>query len=204
MSAELIGGTVASAFLAVGVALLSFGSRSKSRACRVCGGEATESDMCQKCRKDAAERVRRAAAERQKKESAKDEEQRRYQQRDADLKARIAREAEQARQMQEELAKRVEAERLQREQLAAPRAAAPAAQASTAIDPMTGEEVFDPYKVLNIPRELSKEFIELVYHEAKKRLDPDLVEFCGDEAKAHFKAKAEALDRAYEILVLMR
>lgn len=120
--------------------------------------------------------------------------------REAEFRQRAAREADEARVRQEQLARRIEEEKTRKRSQAAAVRVAPATPAvSTA-----GDAVFDPYAVLNVPPEVCKDLISLAYHQAKKRFDPELVTHLGDEAQAHFRAKAEALDRAYEMLVLNR
>ena len=42
--------------------------------------------------------------------------------------------------------------------------------------------------------------IDAAYQLAKTKYDPDVVSHLGDEAQAHFKAKAQAVELAYQIL----
>jgi len=181
--------------------VLGMTSRRLNR-CRNCGSDSGVSDLCGSCRRAAADAAREQAAVRLQRERARDEEERRNREREADLRNRVAREAEEARRRQEELARRIEAEQAQkRRHVEQPDRVATAA---TTVPDAADNGAFDPYKVLGVPREVCKELISIAYHQAKKRLDPTLVEHLGDEAQAHFRAKAEALDRAYEMLVLFR
>ena len=61
-------------------------------------------------------------------------------------------------------------------------------------------DVFDPYVVLGVPSEAGPDAIRAAYQEAMTKYDPKLVEFLGDEAQAHFKTKAQSIERAFHML----
>ena len=59
---------------------------------------------------------------------------------------------------------------------------------------------FDPYTVLGVPRGASTEDIGVAYQEAKLKYDPDQVTHLSVDVQQHFKAKAQAVERAYQSL----
>jgi preprotein translocase subunit Sec63 len=61
-------------------------------------------------------------------------------------------------------------------------------------------EVFDPYVVLGVPHDAGLDDIRTGYEQARTKYDPDLVSHLGDEARAHFNAKSESVERAYQLL----
>jgi preprotein translocase subunit Sec63 len=61
-------------------------------------------------------------------------------------------------------------------------------------------DVFDPYVVLGVPSEAGPDAIRVAYQQAMTKYDPQQVEFLGDEAQAHFKTKAQSIERAYQML----
>jgi preprotein translocase subunit Sec63 len=60
--------------------------------------------------------------------------------------------------------------------------------------------VFDPYAVLGVPRDASEEDIRAAYQEARLKYDPDQVTHLSADVQEHFKAKAQAVDRAHKNL----
>jgi DnaJ-domain-containing protein 1 len=62
------------------------------------------------------------------------------------------------------------------------------------------EEVFDPYAVLGVPHGASRDDIGAAYQKAKLKYDPDQVAHLSAEVQAHYRAKAEAVDRAHQKL----
>lgn len=192
-----IGATVVTISVGVGGVLLAMKARRGPRTCRICGvGVPDSGDLCQKCRREAAQAVKSAAAERAERQRVQEEErnrtvgheeverrQRLFQEEEARL-----RQQEQAR--QEEQARR-EADLRQREE----EAARQRSQAAGAL-----EEVFDPYTVLGVSRDASREDILAAYQEARLKYDADQVAHLGVELQEHFKAKAQAVERAYQQL----
>ena len=157
--------------------------------CRGCGAAVDGSgDMCANCRHEAAEARRRAIAERAEEERLQaektrreaellDEEARRQQARH-DEALRLAAEAEQRRHEEQD-------RRLQR------------AQAENAGDQ---DAMFDPYAVLGVPPDAAPDQIRAAYEQAKAKYDASQYEHFGGELQAHFKAKAEAVERAFQML----
>ena len=175
-------------------------ARRASHKCRVCGASVEASgDLCQTCRHEAAEAVRRAVAERAEQQRAQEEEERRlkeqaeHEQRErlqkaqADEEARIRRQQERE---QEEARKRDAEERRQREEEARERRLAGAVP----------DEEFDPYEVLDIPRDAGPNDVLAAYQVAKEKSDPSQVSHLSDEVQEHFRMKAKAVERAYRML----
>lgn len=191
-----IGATLVTLLVAAGGALLARQARRASRKCRVCGTDVPDSgDLCQRCRHEAAEALRRAATERadqrraheeaKRRESELEEEQRRQQARQEE-EARLRhleheRQAEQARH-DAELSRREEDARQQR-------------QAG-----VTFQEAFDPYAVLGVARDASRDDIEAAYQVARLKYDAEHVAHLGPELQEHYKTKADAVERAYQQL----
>jgi hypothetical protein len=165
------------------------GKRTSQTACRGCGAAVEGSgDMCANCRHEAAEARRRAIAERAEEERVQaektkreaellDEEARREQAR-RDEAQRLAAEAEQRRREDQD-------RRLQQ------------ARAENA-----GEDdgAFDPYAVLGVTPDATADQIRAAYEQAKKKYDASQYEHFGGELQAHFRAKAEAVERAFQML----
>jgi DnaJ-domain-containing protein 1 len=197
-SATLIGGTVASAIACAGAVLLAARSRRPRRICRICGANVPEADLCPTCRHEAAETLRRGVLERAQNERAQQEEERRQREDEAEQREQKARDDERARIREQELAsereeaaRQQQAEQLSRENEAVVDSLVPAAQG----------EAFDPYVVLGVQREARQEDIRTAYQQAKTKYDSDFVSFLGDEAQAHFRTKAQAVERAYQMLL---
>lgn len=184
-----IGTALATVVLAAGGVLLAARTRRASRKCHVCGADVRHSgDLCPTCRHEAAESLRRAAAERADQQRAEEEKQRRQSEQEEQRRQRQEEEAglrqqEEARQQQEKVRQR---------QLEDTRQWSPSTDVS--------EETFDPYAVLGVPREASKEHIAVAYQEAKLKYDPDQLAYLSTELQEHFKAKAQAVERAYQML----
>ena len=192
----LVGGSAAGVLIVGAIAFVALKSRRTTHPCRVCGVVVVDSDLCPTCRHEAAEALRRAAGERAQTQKALEEEERRQRESEAEERDRKARDEEDSRLRELELARqRHEEEELQRQAQAT---------VSVAADPSTasGEQTdaFDPYVVLGVPSEAGPDAIRAAYQEAMTKYDPQLVEFLGDEAQAHFKTKAQSIERAYHML----
>jgi len=165
------------------------------RSCRECGAALPNSgDLCATCRHAAAEALRRVATERLAEERAADEEQRRQRALEEEQRRQAAlQQEEEARREEEQRRQRAEDARRKQEEDALGRsrtsAAAPRAQ-----------EEFDPYAVLGVPRDTSPESIRAAYEQARLKYNEDTVAHLGIDVQEHFRAKAEAVDRAYQML----
>lgn len=194
----MLGAGALVALVAGGGGFVFLRSRRASHKCRTCGAHVESSgDLCQKCRHEAAEAVRRAVAERaeqqrlleeekqrQKEQGEREEEERRRRQREEEeMRLRLQQERE-----REETRKREAEERRRREDEARERR-------MTA----SGDE-FDPYEVLDLPRDASQDAIKAAYEIARDKADPSQVSHLSDEVQEHFKLKAQAVERAFQML----
>jgi len=203
-----IGGTLG-ALAAAGVAVgFVVRSRRSRRKCRKCGATISNADLCAKCRHDAAEALRHASHERQHAQDAQEDDARRQQEHEATQREKWAREEAESQAREQDLARK-------REEAAARAARAledaseqPAASAAASVTPNASRTdqagAFDPYAVLGVPHEASPEDIGAAYQQAKTKYDPDFVAMLGDDAQAHFRAKAEMVERAYQALTEAR
>lgn len=188
---------IGAALLALGVAaggvFLAMRARRAPRKCRVCGKDVpVAGELCQECRHEAAEALRRAAAERADEQRAQEEERRRKSELEEEQRRQRARQEEEERlrqQQQEEVRQRENEARRRREEEADRRSQAAASQ-----------EEFDPYAVLEVSRDASKDAIRAAYEEARLKCDPAQVSHLGMEIQEHFKAKLQAVERAYQML----
>lgn len=195
----LVGGIAAALLVAGGVAFAALRSRRATHPCRVCGVAVPDSDLCATCRHEAAETLRRAAVERAQNQKAQEEEERRQRECEAEEREKKARDDGEARVREQELARQRQAEEELQPQ--AHRMAVPATPAPVRVE---DNNVFDPYVVLGVPSEAGLDDIRTAYHKAITKYDPDLVSYLGDEAQAHFKAKAQSIERAYQMLTEAR
>ena len=192
----IVGGSAAGLLIVGSVAFVALKPRRTTHPCRVCGVVVADSDLCPTCRHEAAEALRRAAGERAQTQKALEHEERRQRESEAEERDKKARDEEEARLRELELARqRQEEEELQRQVQATVGVAAASSSAS-----IEETDVFDPYLVLGVPSEADPDAIRAAYQQAMNRYDPQLVEFLGDEAQAHFKAKAQSIERAYQML----
>lgn len=167
--------------------------------CRTCGADVPAAgELCAACRHEAAEELRRAAAERAEQQRALAEDAKRAHD-EADARARQAveeanlaqaraREAELERQRDE--ARRREEEHRQWQQAAAAAIAAPAVD----------DEAFDPHAVLGVAKTAGEAEIRAAYDERREKYSGDQIAHLGEELQGHFRAKAKAVERAYEAL----
>jgi hypothetical protein len=180
---------------AIGGAFLTVKRRRVRRQCRVCGDDVPQAgDLCPKCRHETAESLRHAAADRAVRERTQDEDQQRQRAREEEQRHQRAREEEDDRARQHEEARRREADALRRQ---AEEEESRQRSRSASVD---SEDVFDPYVVLGVTREASKEAIDTAYHEAQLKYAPEQVAHLGPELQEHYKRKTEAVERAYREL----
>jgi hypothetical protein len=135
--------------------------------------------------------VRFAAAERADQQRAQQEEQRRLSEYEEEQRRQKARHEEEAPlREQEEARQRVKDARQREEEAARQRS----------LVAVASQEAFDPYAVLGVPRDATKEDIRAAYQQAKLKYDPDQVIHLSEEVQAHFRAKAQEVDRAHQKL----
>ena len=192
IGATLVGLTLAGA----GGAFMAMRSRRSFGACRSCGVKLPErGNLCQKCRHEAADALRRAAADRAEQARAQEDEQRRLAEREEEQRQQQARdEEERLRQIDEtarEQARQQEQAQQRRDEEARQRRQTDAAAT---------EGEFDPHVVLGVTHGATAAEVEAAYKAARLRYDMELVADLGAELQEHFKRKAEAVERAYQIL----
>jgi hypothetical protein len=170
------------------------------RVCRACGtGVEGAGDLCVPCRHEAAEALRRAASERAERARSADDPDPQQGERDEDDRQRQALEAEDAQRQHQELARQAEEAAPQAEEEALRRKAEEAEAQRQAI--CTEEDaVFDPYGALDIPPDANADVIQAAHTRAKAKYDAREVEDMGDQIKLHYRQKAEAADRAFQML----
>jgi hypothetical protein len=196
-SAIVIGGTLGTVLVAAGFVFLTRRPRRALHRCRTCGVDVPDSDLCPICRHEAAEALRGANAERAQQQRAQEEEERRQHEQELEQREQKARDEQEARLREQEMARQLAAdEELQR----LTDGAAVSAPVETLAPAVDESEVFDPYVVLGVRHDAGLEDIRAAYEQARTKYDPDLVSHLGDEARAHFQAKAESVERAYQIL----
>jgi DnaJ-domain-containing protein 1 len=96
-----------------------------------------------------------------------------------------------------------EPQRLEREARERPQYAAPPIEAApVGADPNEIVEIVetDPLKILGVSREATPAEIEAAYRACAKKYDEASVAHFGDAVRAHYKAKADAVERAYAAL----
>ena len=199
-SSLIMGAGALIALVAGGGGFVFLKTRRTSHKCRVCGASVEASgDLCQACRHEAAEAVRRAVAERAEQQRAQEEEQQRLKEQaehderervrkaQADEEMRVRRQQERE---QEEGRKREAEERRRQEEEARERRLAGAVP----------DEEFDPYEVLDIPRDAGPNDVLAAYQVAREKSDPSQVSHLSDEVQEHFRMKAKAVERAFQML----
>jgi DnaJ-domain-containing protein 1 len=164
-----------------------------ARTCHVCGAELPGSgDLCADCRHAAAEtrRSERAAHEQAVRDAqqarADEEERQRLQQlrHEEDARARAQEEAQEREERQRQI------------------------QSEAEIGPPSGngagaapvEEVFNPHAILEVAEDAGPDAIHAAYEQARSKYDPALFSHLGVELQEHFKAKAQAVEKAYQML----
>jgi flagellar biosynthesis GTPase FlhF len=191
-----IGAAVFTLFAALGGVLVAAKARrAAQRKCLVCGRDIQESgDLCQKCRHEAAKAVRTAATERADQQRAQEAVHRRHSEHEEEQRQEKARQEAEERLRQEQ---EQEARVRQREEEARQRREEEARQRSQ-VDIASTE--FDPYAILGVPPDASKEDILAAHQAAMLKYDPAQVAHLSAEVRDHFKAKADAVDVAYKKL----
>jgi hypothetical protein len=130
-------------------------------------------------------------------QAAQEQQERLERERQDEDQRRLVREAEAAREQEQELARRneearrkeeedrrLQAETAERQRLAAP----------------SGDEAFDPYAVLGVPRDATFEAIRAAHEQARLKYDFEHVADLGFEIQQHYKTKAQAVNRAFQML----
>jgi hypothetical protein len=187
-------------FLGVGALVAVPRIKAARHRCNSCGARVQASgDLCVDCRKRAAEAIRQAAHERAQHELEE-------QQRKAQDAHRAQEELEARARQEEETRRRVLEAETRRKEDEARRASAPDRveprqddHADAAVRNDEPDE-FDPHAVLGVAWDAGPKALLAAYEAARKKYDPEVVSQFGDEVQAHYRAKADAVDRAYRLL----
>lgn len=186
-----IAAILATAVVAGGGAFLALRTRRPRVKCRTCGGDVPGSgDLCPACRHEAAESLRRAAAERVQEQQAQQDKARRQAEQEQEEARR-----EQARREEALRLRQQEEERLRQEQEQRAEEARRRTETSGGV-----EETFDPYAVLGVAPDAAPEAIRAAHERLKAKYDENEYAHLGAELQDHFKAKAQAVERAYAML----
>lgn len=183
-----------SVLLMAGGAGLFLMRRRPSTKCKTCGAVVPEGgDLCQACRHAAADALRHAALERAEQERAEQEQIKQQHAREEAWQLEQVRQAEVAQRQQIERAQREEQARREEEQRRSD-------EELRARSEYAVETAFDPHAVLGLAPDASRESIDSAYTQARKKYDADQVAHLSAEVQEHFKLKAEAVERAYQML----
>jgi hypothetical protein len=190
--------TVAS--VAGGLAFVARKRRQVLRKCRSCGGVAEAGELCSSCRHAAADALRRATADRADEERLAAEERQREAERHEERRREAERRVEEVRQVEEAHVRRLEALqkekaedelRSRQEDIVRQRSQNTAASL---------DQEFDPYAILGVARDATRQDIAAAYEKARARLNPELTTHLNEELRTYFARKADGVERAYQIL----
>ncbi|HMD33777.1 MAG TPA: DnaJ domain-containing protein, partial [Vicinamibacterales bacterium] len=181
-----------------GVAFVVMRTRgAKTKKCKSCGADTpaeAESEFCENCRKQMAEAARqRKADQTEQARRAAEEAKRESDQKARRLELQKTREAEEKRVREYEELKQREYESKVAEAL---RPNTPEPAPTSPYD----ANAFDPHAILGLAADATPEAITAAYQAAKKKYDPDLVGHLSEEVQAHYREKAEAVEKAYQTL----
>jgi hypothetical protein len=191
-----IGASAAAVFVGGAGAMVALKRRPlAATACRVCGVRVSGGgDLCPPCRHDAAESLRRASLERVEAARAQEDLERRQREQEEELSRRKVREDEEMRLLIEARAR--EEEQARREAEARRQEEAVREREHYGLE----EDVFDPHAILGLPSDADRGAIESAYTAARSKYDADQVAHLSEEVQQHFRLKAAAVERAYQLL----
>jgi hypothetical protein len=166
--------------------------------CRSCGTiMTTTAELCPECRRQAADARRQAAAERAERDRALAQSEREPERPAEPPHGRYEAAPQVTQTHEEQLEAAPLAEEVRAQEPETPHDDVVPAQAADAV---VAEPVFDPYAVLGITADAAPDAIHAAYEQARARYRADAVEFLGDEVQMYYRTKAEAVERAYEML----
>jgi len=180
------------------------------RVCQKCSEPLnTAGDLCSTCRHEAGIAAKQAIAERAAEERAELERKRtereQAEERHRQLEQQVA-EAERQEEVrrQDELRRQADFQRHQAQAASAPQPAAAPVAAVAAIGVEVDFEApaeDDPYAILGVKRDASRQEIDRAYCLAASKYDETQVAHLGDAVQQHYRAKANAIERAYRSLI---
>ncbi len=175
-----------------------------AKVCQKCGEPLNAAgDLCSTCRHEAGIAAKQAIAERAAEERAEQERQRIEREQLEERRRQLEQQVAEA-QRQEELRLQEEARRqadVARRQAEAPIPPLPVVAAIGADDDGESAGEFDPYEILGVSRDASRQEIDRAYCTAASKYDETQVAHLGDAVQAHYRNKAQAIERAYRTLV---
>ncbi|HUK37299.1 MAG TPA: DnaJ domain-containing protein [Vicinamibacterales bacterium] len=191
---------VIAAAAGAGIAVMRMKKRpaAPSRVCQRCGEPLQASgDLCSSCRHEAGVAAKQAIADRAAEERAEHERKKREREQAEERQRQLEAHAAEQQRLEEA---RVQAERDRRQaELEMPPIPIPVVAAIGADVDDTAADA-DPYSVLGVPRDASREQIEKAYTTAASKYDATQVAHLGDAVQAHYREKAEAIEQAYRTL----
>jgi len=196
--ATLIAGAIGVIALGCGLAFVVLRSRGpKMKKCTSCGADTPAdgaSEFCDNCRKTMADVARqRKADQAEEARRAAEETKREAEQKARRLEMQRAREAEEKRVRDYEELKQREYESKVAEALR------PNTPEPEPPDPFAAT-VFDPHAILGVKADATSDAITAAYQQARKKYDPDLVGHLSEEVQAHYREKAQLVEKAYQTL----
>jgi len=168
--------------------------RRPSSKCKSCGAAVPGGgELCQDCRHEAAEALRRAAFERAEQERLEKEKVSHQQQQEDAWRQEQARQEELARRQQMERARRDEQARLEEAERRRDEEARQRNEYGL-------DQEFNPYAILGLAADATRDSIDSAYEQAKSKYDAEQVAHLSSEVQEHYKLKAQAVERAYQML----
>lgn len=189
---------IAIAILTIAAAAIAlvFRKRPSPRTCDACKQPMSEAaGLCGDCRRAAAEAFRHAKEDQAAEQIAEEfrheqEQQARAERHRAELREESERveQAERARRNEEE----------QRRQQMEEETARRASQTQAPADPP--QTVFDPYAILGVDAGADLASVRAAFQAAKSKYEPDAVSHLGYDVQEHYRRKAEAVARAFDMI----
>jgi DnaJ-domain-containing protein 1 len=167
--------------------------------CQRCGAALKAAgSLCAPCRHEMGLAAKQAIADRAAEKQAEDTRRRTEQQQSEERQRLADAQAAQEQQRLDETKSRLGREARERPQAEA----RPPESGPVGADPYEIAEIVetDPFKILGVAREATPEEINAAYRERAEKYDEARVAHFGDGVRAHYKAKAEAVEQAYRTL----
>jgi hypothetical protein len=176
------------------------------RVCQKCGEPLNAAgDLCATCRHDAGIAAKQAIAERAAEERAEQERKKTEREQEHQRQLQQEQRAAETQRLEEERRKedarrQADIERHQAEMARMPVPVPVVAAIGADVDDDESAEL-DPYKLLGVARGATRQDIDRAYCLAASKYDETQVAHLGDAVQQHYRAKAEAIERAYRSLI---
>ena len=196
-----VGTGLAAVFLTAGGVLVARKAQRAPRQCRACGTDISDSgDLCPTCRHEAAEARRHLGIERADAQRAQEEERRRQREQEEEQHRERSREEEETRLPEDEQAGAAQEAQTRHDAQLQRREEAEKEAGQRREAGVSPQQAFDPHAVLGVSPDASQDEIRAAYQEAKMKYDADEVSHLSIDVQEHYKAKAQAVERAYQQL----